>query len=75
VNGVAFGPDGSVLAAADGNGRVYLWDTAAGRLAAAFGDPSSRGANAVAFAPDGSVLAAADGNGCTYLWRLRPSAV
>jgi WD40 repeat protein len=63
-----------MLAAADGNGQVYLWDTATGQLAAAFGDPSSRGANAVAFAPGGHLLAVGDGNGCTYLWQQSPSA-
>jgi WD40 repeat protein len=71
---VAFGPGGAMLAAADGNGQVYLWDTVSGRLAAALADPGSRGVNAVAFAPAGDLLAAADGNGCTYLWQLSPSA-
>jgi phosphomannomutase len=36
VIGVAFDPDGELLAAADGNGRVYLWraSSAPGLLAA-----------------------------------------
>jgi WD40 repeat protein len=74
VNGVAFGPGGATLAAADGNGQVYLWDVASGALAGAFADPASRGVNGVAFAPAGDLLATADGNGCTYLWQLSQRA-
>jgi WD40 repeat protein len=74
VNGVAFGPGGAMLAAADGNGQVCLWDVAGGGLARAFPDPASRGVNGVAFAPAGDLLATADGNGCTYLWQISPRA-
>jgi WD40 repeat protein len=74
VNGVAFAPSGAMLAAADGNGQVCLWDTASGQLAVTFANPGSHGVNAVAFAPGGDLLAAADGNGRTYLWQLSPSA-
>ena len=69
VYAVTFGLDGEALAAADGNGFTYLWDTAGG-LAAAFAHPGSQGILGVAFDPDGDLLAAADGNGCTYLWKL-----
>jgi WD40 repeat protein len=72
VNGVAFGPRGDVLAAADGNGQVFVWDVPSGGLAGAFADPGSRGVNGVAFAPGGDMLAAADGNGCTFLWQVHP---
>jgi hypothetical protein len=42
---VAFSPDGATLAATFGNGRTYLWDVAAGRLAATFpGDSRWRSA-------------------------------
>ena len=74
VYAVTFGLDGNALAAADGNGRTYLWDLAGGGLARAFPDPASRGVNGVAFAPAGDLLATADGNGCTYLWQLSPRA-
>ena len=63
-----------MLAAADRNGQVYLWDVASGGLARAFADPASRGVNGVAFAPAGDLLATADGNGCTYLWQMSPRA-
>ncbi len=69
VYAVQFSPDGDVLAAADGNGRVFLWDVVSGELADSFADPGSLGVNGVAFSPDGDVLAVADGNGSVYLWK------
>ena len=74
VYAVTFGLDGNALAAADGNGRTYLWDLAGGGLAGTLAHPGSRGVLGVAFDPDGDLLAAADGNGRTYLWQLSPSA-
>lgn len=70
VYAVAFSPRGDVLAAADGNGRVYLWDVASGELADSFADPASQGVIGVAFDPDSELLAAADGNGRVFLWDL-----
>ena len=66
---MTFGLDGDALAAADGNGCIYLWDTD-GALAASFAHPGSRGVIGVAFDPDGDLLAGADGNGRAYLWDL-----
>jgi WD40 repeat protein len=63
VYAVTFGLDGNALAAADGNGRVYVWNTASGALAATFAPPRSRGVIGAAFDPDGEFLAAAGGNG------------
>ncbi len=70
VFAVTFGPDGDVLAAADANGRVYLWDVGSGALAGTFENPGSQGAIGVDFRPDGELLAAADCNGRVYLWDL-----
>ena len=69
VYAVTFGVDGGALAAADGSGCTYLWDTDGG-LAATFAHPGSKGVLGVAFDPDGDLLAAADGNGRAYLWDL-----
>jgi len=70
VYAVTFGPDGRVLAAADANGRVYLWDVASSQLSGTLGDPGSPGLLGVDFCPDGKLLAAADDNGRVHLWDL-----
>jgi WD40 repeat protein len=69
IRGLAFCANDSYLAAADGNGHVYLWSMATHKIAAALHDPRSRGVNAVAYRPGGNILAAADANGSVYLWR------
>jgi WD40 repeat protein/transcriptional regulator with XRE-family HTH domain len=40
VNGVAFSPDGTQLAAASSDGKVWIWDAAAGRLRAQLPHPA-----------------------------------
>jgi Protein kinase domain/WD domain, G-beta repeat len=67
--GVAFSPNGRLLAAAGVTGRgglTYLWNTSTGKLVTTLHDPNSDGVNAVAFSPDGKVLATGDSNGSVY---------
>jgi WD40 repeat protein len=69
VRGLAFCGNGSFLAAADGNGHVYLWSMITHRTAWTLHDPRSKGVDAVAYRPRTSTVAAGDANGSVYLWR------
>ena len=69
MNAVAFSPDGKLLASAEVDGTVQLWNLAAGQPAGAalqvgIGYP----VNGVAFSPDGKLIAAADADGTVRMW-------
>jgi WD40 repeat protein len=68
VKSVAFGPDGTRLASAGDDGRIILWDAAAGDKLREWQLPGP--VHGIAFARDGRHLAAANGNGTVYLLRL-----
>ncbi|MEU1292023.1 helix-turn-helix domain-containing protein [Streptomyces sp. NPDC005840] len=68
INGIAFSPDGRLLAI--GTGRLQLWTVATGRpLGKAL--PAPGGAvTAVVFSPDGRTLAIAGTTGTVRLWNV-----
>jgi WD40 repeat protein len=71
VSQVVFSPDGKLLASADTDGAVGLWNPATGQPA---GAPIPAGAQtgvvSVAFSPDGKLLASASDDGTVQLWQV-----
>ena len=68
LNGVAFSPDGKLLAAVDTAGYVRLWDPATRQAVGPPFPAASSGLYGVAFSPDGKLLATADIDGTVRLW-------
>ena len=65
---MAFSPDGTLLASADADGTVRLWNPATRQAPRAPLPPVTGGVNGVAFSPDGTLLASADDDGTVRLW-------
>jgi WD40 repeat protein len=78
VSGVAFSPDGSLLAATSQDSKVWLWKIvpAAGPRAAVGAqmykalDSAVSWANTVAFSPDGTTLAAGTSDSDVLVWNV-----
>jgi len=71
VLGVAFGPDGKLLATAGGDGTVRLWNLSTGQpIGAPIQTGALNGVFGVAFSPDGKLLASGGADGTVRLWQV-----
>jgi WD40 repeat protein len=72
VGAVAFAPNGKFIAAADGEGTVYLLNAATLKVARSVQGPamgSGYNIDGLAFSPDGSELAGVSSDGSIYVWK------
>jgi RNA polymerase sigma factor (sigma-70 family) len=67
IMGLAFSPDGALLAAADHGGSVFLWGVESGRELRTLKTAGQR-AGMLAFTPDGKRLLSAAGNDPFCIW-------
>jgi WD40 repeat protein len=74
IYGLAFRPDGKVLASASGDRTVKLWDVATGKRLDTLSQ-SLKELYTVAFSPDGTRLVAGGVDSRIRVWRISPSAL
>jgi WD40 repeat protein len=70
--GLAFQPRGKLIAAADVEGKLRIWNVDDGKLVNTFSaTPQQSWFSALAFSPDGSVLVTGSPNGQTIFWNAQ----
>ena len=67
IGGLAFSPDGSILASGNSDSTVILWDALTGEQLHKL-EGHTRSATSVSFSPDGSRLASGNWDNTVFLW-------
>jgi WD40 repeat protein len=79
AGGGAVSPDGKLVATADNNDRIDVWDVATGRHLVSFyrHHPQTNVTTAVTlkFSPDSTLVLSADQSGVTFVWQARTGRV
>jgi protein-disulfide isomerase len=70
IEDVAFSPEGSLLAVADGGGTVQFWDPTSGQPVGAPLVVGAGSVSSIAFSPNGKLLASSDLDGSLQPWRI-----
>jgi WD40 repeat protein len=71
VLGIAYSPDGAVIASGGQDHKVRLWEATTGREVRCLDAPTGFAVQDVAFSCDGRLVAAGCGQGFTYVWHAR----
>lgn len=69
VQGVAFSPNGQLIASASEEGIVNVWNAETGQLVRSLGKNNTGSLDTIAFSPDGQLIAAAGYDGEIKLWQ------
>ena len=69
-DGLAFSPDGSVLASGAQKYAITLWDLESGQILGSLLEGAESAVDVLAYSPDGTLLAAGDQHSAITVWRM-----
>lgn len=70
LEGIAYHPDGHIIAASSSTGTIYLWDVTTGDLLGELSGEHDDSVRSIAFSGDGSMLISGGEDNRVVIWRL-----